>query len=179
MRIRPTMNRRDLLRRGGAGLFLPMMTPLLPGLARAADGFPQRFLVFTHGQGTLQSSMVQSGATETAWELGSILAPLQRHKERLVVLDGVHDSTNLLDTPYNGHTRCRLHTLTAQGMTWTAGDSGVFPSSAGGPSDTCFEGSRWRGTRRRSPRGRSRGTRLRPRRGAWAWAWRCPPRQEG
>lgn len=139
------LTRRTLLRAGSAGMMLPIMTPLLPGLARAEDGFPQRFLVFTHGQGTLLDSIVQAGATETNWELGSVLAPLARHKERLLVMSGVDDATNVLDTPYNGHTRCRLHTLTAQGMQWTAGDSGVFPSSAGGPSIDQVVADRWSG----------------------------------
>jgi hypothetical protein len=139
-----TLNRRHFLRGlGGVAVGLPFLASLQS--ARAASGFPLRFVVFTHGQGTLVDEMVKPGSTEHDWELGEILKPLSRHKDSLLVIDGIDDLTNLKDMPYNGHTRCRLHTLTAQGMVWGGSGDSVGPRSAGGPSIDQMVASRWGG----------------------------------
>lgn len=137
--------RRKFLRgAGGTAVALPFLAS--QPQAWCADGFPLRFVVFTHGQGTITDAMVAAGSSEYDWELGEVLAPLQRHKDQLVILSGIDDVTNLLDTPYNGHTRCRVHTLTAQGMEWASGSDGSSsPVSAGGPSIDQLVASRWEG----------------------------------
>ena len=140
-----TPSRRAFLRGAGACVGLPWLASL-PGAARAADGFPLRFIVFTHGQGTILDAMVQPGGTETEWGFGEVLAPLAQRQSDVVLIEGIDDATNLLDTPYNGHTRCRLHTLTAQGMHWESdGGGGASPTSAGGPSIDQLIASRWSG----------------------------------
>jgi hypothetical protein len=143
-RVQPP-SRRSFLRGAGACIGLPWLASL-PGVARAADGFPLRFVVFTHGQGTLLDAMVQPGGTETVWGFGDVLSALTPRQSDVVVIEGIDDATNILDTPYNGHTRCRLHTLTAQGMHWESdGAGGAAPTSAGGPSIDQLIASRWSG----------------------------------
>jgi len=136
--------RRSFLRQLGGAAVAPAILPLLPTAAAAGTGFPQRLLVVCHGQGTLVDELLLSDGPGPL-ELGPILAPLERHRERLLVVQDVDDATNSLDAPYNAHTRCRLHALTAQGMQWAASGDGVAPSSAGGPSIDQYVASRWAG----------------------------------
>jgi hypothetical protein len=141
----PKPSRRFFLRGAGACVGLPWLASL-PNTARAADGFPLRFVVFTHGQGTITDAMVAPGGTENTWDFGEILASLAPRQSDVVVIEGIDDATNLLDTPYNGHTRCRLHSLTAQGMHWAPdGAGGAVPTSAGGPSIDQFIANKWAG----------------------------------
>ena len=100
-------SRRRFLRGAGACVGLPWLASL-PGAAYADDGFPLRFVVFTHGQGTLLDEMVQPGGTETAWDFGEVLSSLAPRQSDVVLIEGIDDATHLLDTPYNGHTRCRV-----------------------------------------------------------------------
>ena len=137
-------SRRSFLRQVGGVACAPALLPLLPTAASAGDGFPQRLLVICHGQGTLVDELLEAtvpGPVRT----GPVLAPLERYRDRLLVVRDIDDATNSLDEPYNAHTRCRLHTLTAQGMQWAASGDGVAPSSAGGPSIDQYVASRWAG----------------------------------
>lgn len=81
------IRRRDLLRGLGAtAAALPLMNA---NSASAQDGtFPTRFLFVFSPNGTIHENWVPSG-TEDDWTLSRILAPLERHKSHLVVLDDV------------------------------------------------------------------------------------------
>src|SRR5262245_19423958 len=85
-------NRRDLLQGIGAAA---AALPLLAGTRRAAAQVagPRRFLFVFSPNATIYPSWVPSG-TETQWTLSPILAPLQRHKQDLVVVDGLKNAAS-------------------------------------------------------------------------------------
>jgi len=140
-------SRRALLRAFGASL---TAMPLLESLGRTAHAqdasFPTRLVIVTRSQGSLPEQLVTPGTSETDFTLGPILAALAPYQSRLTLCGGIDDATNTLDGSYNGHTRCLLHTWTAQGMDWAVGSDGVAsPVGAGGPSLDQVVASRWAG----------------------------------
>ncbi len=85
------MNRRTFLRAaGGAALALPLMDSLG---ARAADTkvYPKRLVLFYNPNGTVRADWGATNVTsETEFELGRILTPLAKHRERLVIFEGIN-----------------------------------------------------------------------------------------
>ena len=93
------IGRRVVLRGlGGVAVSLPLVH--LPGCTPrrevasasaaqvAATGYPKRFVVFYHANGTHPDRWIPTGG-ETNFTLSSMLAPLQRHKDKLVILAGM------------------------------------------------------------------------------------------
>lgn len=125
------LTRRTLLRGFVGGVLVSIALPPLErflnthGSAYAdtgASGFPQRFGMFTWGNGVVPERWVpaKTGAG-TEWELSDELAPLAAHKEKLIVLSG-------LNVPFSGEgephfeTACRFMVgkpLLMNGDDWT------------------------------------------------------------
>ncbi len=83
------MNRRTLLRGAGIAIGLPFLEAMRPAkTARAAEGFPRRFVTMYSANGTIHDAWVPKGG-ETSFELSRILAPLEAHKKDIIVLDGI------------------------------------------------------------------------------------------
>lgn len=97
---RRLMTRRRFLRGlGGAAIALPLLSTGLgrrafaenPPGSMTADGFPKRFVYFFHPNGTIQDSFwPTAGATERDFTLSSILSPLEPHRDKLLVLEGIN-----------------------------------------------------------------------------------------
>ncbi|WP_437930815.1 DUF1552 domain-containing protein [Sorangium sp. So ce291] len=89
------LDRRTFLRgAGGLAVALPFLDAM-SGSASAVE-FPKRFVVFFTGLGTVKEAWQPTG-TETAFELGEILAPLSPYREKLLVIEGVD-----MESAYNG-----------------------------------------------------------------------------
>lgn len=90
------IHRRQFLRGlglGAAAAALPFVR-VLP--ARAETTPPKRFVAFFTGNGTLPSAWRPTG-TATSFEFGTILRPLDAHKSKLLILDGLD-----MDVSYEG-----------------------------------------------------------------------------
>ncbi len=130
-----SLHRRAFLRRAGAGaLALPLLQ--LPRGARAAGDFPTRLILFFSPNGT-KKELWSPGpdATEHAWTSGRLLAPLMRHRDRLVLVDGV-DNAVAEEGPGGPHQRGMASLLTGEVITegdFVGGD-GRAAGWAGGPS---------------------------------------------
>ena len=128
----PTLRRRTFLRGLGAGLLgLPVLGSL-GTTARASTGFPTRVIFVAQGQGSLMDQLVVPGTGATDFSFGPILQALTPFRERIALIGGIDDATNILDGNYNGHTRCLHHTWSCKGMTWSGSANGSYPSSSGG-----------------------------------------------
>jgi hypothetical protein len=88
-----TSRRQALQALGAAGL-----VPLLPAVARAQA--PRRMIVFYTPNGTIGAHWRPKG-TETGFTLGRILAPLEPHRSKLLILGGVNMA--LADAGYGSH----------------------------------------------------------------------------
>jgi hypothetical protein len=86
------LSRRAMLRgAGGIAISLPLLDVMGGRGARAAGTPPpKRFVVFFTPDGSIHENWVPTG-TETAFTLSRILAPLEAHKQRLVIVDGVEN----------------------------------------------------------------------------------------
>jgi hypothetical protein len=133
------IDRRALLRGAGGvaiGLpFLEVMTPL-ERRARAAASPPRRFLVFFSPDGSIHENWVPTGA-ETSFTLSRILAPLEAHKQRLVILDGVENKVGGYSArPGDDHMKGMGTALTGIGLLpgTTQGGAGDPAGLAGGIS---------------------------------------------
>lgn len=86
--LRP-INRRTVLR--GAGM-VALALPWLEGMVRPAGaqaaGTPKRFVVCFSPNGNIRDNWLPTGS-ETDFQLGRILMPLNEHKKNLVVIDGL------------------------------------------------------------------------------------------
>lgn len=142
--IPPAVNarlpRRTLLRGSLAGTTLGLGLPWLEAMAAPAAGkpasrsFPTRFVVFFTANGVIHKNWrptVGPGgegdfrfahATPTSQDLHS-LAPLEKWKRRLLVLDGIAALSRKLGPGGNGHDKGMGHLLTA--TTLRVGPSGV------------------------------------------------------
>ena len=92
------INRRTFLRGvGGTAIALPLLGTGLgrEAFAQAAgsmtpDGFPKRFIYFFHPNGTIQSEFwPTAGTTDRDFTMSRILTPLEAHREKLLILDGI------------------------------------------------------------------------------------------
>lgn len=131
-----SLTRRGLLRLGGAAAASPALLPFLPLLESDAEaaGFPKRILLFFIPIGTRYKEWSPTG-TETNFTLGRVLAPLEKYKSKITVLDGMdniavvggpapqgHPSVNCL---YTGAPHAFDRTVSGNGGTfgWPTGPS--------------------------------------------------------
>jgi hypothetical protein len=94
------ISRRTVLRGSGAlALTLPWLESLVPRQATAAEQTPpKRLLVWTQPNGTVMDYWAPTaGVSETDFTLSEVLAPLERHKQDMVVLQ------NLMQYDAYGH----------------------------------------------------------------------------
>jgi hypothetical protein len=83
-----TLDRRAVLRGGGAAVALPLLEAMLPRRAHAQAAPPRRFVPWFTANGTIMKNWAPTG-TETAFTLAPILAPLEKWKQKLIVIQGV------------------------------------------------------------------------------------------
>lgn len=96
---RRRMTRRSFLRGlGGAAVALPLlgafgrdaMAQAAPG-SMTADGFPKRFIYLFHPNGTMQEDFwPTAGSSERDFELSRILTPLEAHRDKLIIPEGIN-----------------------------------------------------------------------------------------
>jgi len=85
-RFNPRFSRRTFFTGAGATLAAAPFVPLLE--SRAADGAPLRLVLMFSPNGTIRESWLPAGG-ENDFTLGPILAPLEAHRDELVVIDGL------------------------------------------------------------------------------------------
>jgi hypothetical protein len=117
------ISRRALLRGiGGVAISLPLLDIMEPrGRARAqsAGGPPKRFIVMFEQSGTIYNSWKPTGGT-TDFTLSEILTPLEAHRQKLVIVDGLSNKAGS-SQPGDDHQKGICSCLTATEM---AGGSG-------------------------------------------------------
>lgn len=102
--MRPLLDRRRLLGALGAGLAGASL-PFVPWLdARAGTAPPRRLLFFFSSNGTVRESWLPTARGERLERLSPILAPLERHRSRLLVLDGLRHQVIIEKSSRSGHT---------------------------------------------------------------------------
>ncbi|MEM1348006.1 MAG: DUF1552 domain-containing protein [Myxococcota bacterium] len=145
------MNRRGFLKALGIGSAGAACLPLLHSEGLAANGqFPTRFVVFFSANGTIPERWRPVG-TETNWSFGQhnfgtpnepdieddILRPLEPHKSKISVLDGL-DMISARNGPGDGHQTGMGHMLTGTELLSgdTKGGCGSCPAAgySTGPS---------------------------------------------
>ena len=105
MRRKPShsrFSRRALLAGLGTGAALLPFVPILEGDAQG-EVPPKRLILMFSPHGTVHNNWVPSG-TETNFTYGPILQPLERHKAKVTVVDGlrIHNSGPGSDDPHSG-----------------------------------------------------------------------------
>jgi len=129
--LRTVLSRRRLLRGLGA-MTAALTSPIWrPATAFGADALPsaaKRFITMFSANGTIPSAFFQAGAAEAPLTLGTILAPLEKYKARMLVLKGVHMSSANVTQPGGPH-------MKGPGAMLTGGKllAGSF-QGAGGPA---------------------------------------------
>src|SRR5262245_45938154 len=100
MRFKP-LNRRTFLRGlGGAAISLPFLNAMENKQVIAAP-FPKRLVIFFSANGTIPGNWTPAGG-ESDFTLGPILAPLEPHKQDLLILQGL-DNEAAHHGPGDGH----------------------------------------------------------------------------
>ena len=100
--------RRAVLSGLAAGVVLSPFVPLLAGDAEAqTPGLPKRLIIFFHPNGYGDAAKYFPTGTETSFTLSEILAPLEPHKDNLVIFKGINnpagpDSGNNVHIPHMG-----------------------------------------------------------------------------
>jgi hypothetical protein len=108
--------RRFLLGAGGAMLTLPILESLWPRRAYAQMmAPPRRFVLVTHGQGANfdRWKPAVAGALPASGSISPLLAPLDRHKDKIVVISGVDNVTRHAIDDGDGHRPANASILTA------------------------------------------------------------------
>jgi hypothetical protein len=130
------LSRRMLLRgAGGVALSLPFLDAMSPGVAKA-QAVPKRFVVFFSANGTIMDQWAPSGG-ETDFTLAPILAPLEPHRDDLLIMNGLDNEASYIYDP-NAHDTSMATMLTADAL--VVGPSGtgraghVLDGTANGPS---------------------------------------------
>ena len=94
---RGVLRRRSVLRGLAAGTALTPFIPVLDG--DAAQDAPKRLILLNGVNGTIYDNWLPTGS-ETDFNLGPILAPLEEHKDRIIVLGGMRVGS---EGPGQGH----------------------------------------------------------------------------
>ncbi len=131
------LSRRTVLRGAGVSVALPWLQAMAPVRNAYAAG-PKRLIVMFTPNGTIREAWAPTG-TENAFTLSRILAPLERHKKDLVVIDGVDNvAAASAKGPGDGHQTgmgCMLTGIELLPGTTKGGCSACPPAGlAGGPS---------------------------------------------
>jgi hypothetical protein len=134
------LSRRALLRgAGGIAIGLPLLEAMSPWRRRASAATatpPKRFIVFFSPDGSIHENWVPTGTT-TAFTLSRILAPLEAHKQSLVVLEGLENKVGGYSAhPGDDHMKGMGTMLTGIGLLpgTTQGGAGDPAGLAGGIS---------------------------------------------
>ncbi len=88
------IDRRRFLGRLGLGASAGVLAPLFPLTdfeAEAAGGYPLRFVVFWNGTGNCDIGAWRPAGGETGFTLSDVLSPLEPFKDRLVIIEGLHN----------------------------------------------------------------------------------------
>lgn len=132
------LSRRTLLRgAGGIAVALPFLEAMGTRRRARAAGVAKRFIVFFSANGTIMNNWAPSGA-DTNFTLSPILAPLQAHRNDLLVLRGLSNEVSYNSPGSNAHDLSMGTMLTAMPM--IIGPSGlgradhIIDGTAGGPS---------------------------------------------
>ncbi|MES1172296.1 MAG: DUF1552 domain-containing protein [Bacteroidota bacterium] len=128
-----TLSRRAVLRgAGGITVGLPFLDLMRPAGRRAwgaGSGPTKRFIVFFSPDGSIHENWVPTG-TESAFTLSRILAPLEAHKQKLVVLEGVENKVGGYGAkPGDDHMKGMGAMLTGMGLL-----AGTTQGGAGDPA---------------------------------------------
>jgi hypothetical protein len=119
------MNRRQFLRGSGSiALALPFLASLQGRSGAAPTTRPKRFIGWFSSCGTINPVWTPSG-TETAFNFGEILKPLDPYKSDVLILDGV-DMVSSNYGPGSGHQKGMGHLLTGTEL-----QSGSFVGGGG------------------------------------------------
>ncbi|PRQ03743.1 hypothetical protein ENSA5_12930 [Enhygromyxa salina] len=120
------LSRRTILRGlGGVAISLPLLNAMRGRRARAGEGDPpKRLLIMYTPNGTIAKNFWPTGS-ETDFSLSPILAPLEAHKQDLLVLGGI-DMLSSLSGPGDAHQKGTGQCLTATELL-----EGDFPGDAG------------------------------------------------
>ena len=142
--VKKRWNRRDFLRAAGISAGAAALSPLLPRVGEAQVEMPKRLLLIHTGNGSILERWREngSGAAFRSGEAlpalrGPILEPLDRHRDRLLLLDGVDiaacydDDEGWPPGPNHGHAGASvLWTGVNGGGEAFGGDAGEFPTGA-------------------------------------------------
>lgn len=130
------INRRRFLKYSAGALAMPLLASSRASWADERNGFPKRFLVVYQPNGTKKELWSPGAdATETSFELGPLLTPLNGFKDRLVLFDGINMDIAGMG-PGGPHQRGMASLLTGEPITegdFVGGD-GRRAGWGGGPS---------------------------------------------
>jgi hypothetical protein len=116
-------SRRSLLAGTAAGALGGALSGIVRMGRAEAQGFPTRLLVWAHMEGNISAAQRPSG-TETDFTLSTVLSPLERWKDRMIVVDGLNTSATKSGVD--------PHFLAASGMltggAWSESKPGVDPA---------------------------------------------------
>jgi hypothetical protein len=129
MKRRWKLTRRGFVRSVAAAGAGAAALPLLTSggkTASAANGFPNRFIVFFSPNGSIPNEWRPDGG-ETDFTMRRILAPLEPYREHLLILDGL-DMRSTSSGPGDGHQKGMGHMLTGREL---------LPGDTGGGCDSC------------------------------------------
>jgi hypothetical protein len=108
------LDRRTLLRGAGTALALPALEAMLPSRALAQSRAPKRFLVFFHHQGMVMNEWRPRG-TPADYTFPFLLEPLERHRDRVIVIHGVGNGAGSSLSTGDDHNKARNNLLTGGG----------------------------------------------------------------
>lgn len=133
------LSRRTMLRGAGAAVALPFLGSMLrPLQSHAGPDIPKRLVIFFTPNGTIPDAWRPSGG-ERDFRLSEILSPLERHRPKLNILEGI-DMVSAIRNPggSNGHDVGTGHALTPfplqQGPSGVGEFGHLWDGSAGGTS---------------------------------------------
>jgi hypothetical protein len=130
------LSRRTLLRgASGIALALPFLDAMSPRVA-SAQTTPKRFVVFFSANGTIPDQWQPSGG-ETDFTMSPILAPLEAHRDELLIMRGLDNLASYIYDP-NAHDTSMATMLTADALVIGPSGTGraghVLDGTANGPS---------------------------------------------
>ncbi|HEX4619942.1 MAG TPA: DUF1552 domain-containing protein, partial [Myxococcaceae bacterium] len=135
-------SRRDFLRAAGIGASAAALAPFVPLPAEAAPTAGiKRLVLFTHGNGTIinrwrsngTGAALQNGALIPPL-VGPILAPLERHRSAISLVDGLDNKAGLLPRPGASGSRLPAH----EGLASVWSGARLVPAPPSGIADPCY-----------------------------------------
>lgn len=119
------LNRRAFLKGAGALGAASLALPILPSLANTQEtNFPKRLVIFMSGNGTIADNWTPQSTDGYITEMSTILEPLDRHRDDLIVFEGLDIlaglPTHQARSGFHAHERGLGAILTGTGL--AAGD---------------------------------------------------------